>query len=266
MSDPVQRLGIGTGRGQPAHVSPWLSDAHDRIAPNAREWALLTSVAMIAVPLALVVWFAFGFVAAAAVLGSHGVVLAGVARRAHRRHRERLANDLPVALDGLARDLRTGASFRSAVARQAREPGPVARHFRRVHTAIELGQPADEACAALVANSSGMHNAATTAGVLAMVAGGGRGSARALEEAAQAARQEQMVRGEVRALVAQAESSVRVLAGLPIAFVALGMLSGQDGALALFHTSVGRWCLVIGIVLDGAGLVWMRALVRSVTA
>lgn len=266
MSDPVQRLGIGIADRRPTDVSPWLSAAHDRLAPTASEWALLTSVALTAVPMAVAVWLFFGFVPAAAVLGGHGGVLAVVARRAHRRHQQRLADGLPVALDGLARDLRTGASFRSAVARQATEPGPIAVHFRRVHTAIELGQPADEACIALVANARSIHNGQTTAGVLAMASGGGRGSARALEEAAHAARQEQVVRGEVRALVAQAESSVRVLAGLPIVFVGLGMLSGQAGAMALFHTSVGRWCLAIGIVLDGAGLVWMRALVRSVTA
>ena len=121
MSDPVQRLGIGIADRRPTDVSPWLSAAHDRLAPTASEWALLTSVALTAVPMAVVVWLFFGFVPAAAVLAGHGGVLAVVARRAHRRHQQRLADGLPVALDGLARDLRTGASFRSAIG-----PGSVA--------------------------------------------------------------------------------------------------------------------------------------------
>lgn len=266
MSDPVQRLGIGT-RGQDSDdLAPWLANIHDRIAPTASEWALLTSVAMTAVPIGIAIRLLVGVAPAAVVLLGHGAVLVMVARRARTRQRQSLLDGLPVALDALARDLRTGASFRSAVARQATAPGPMMAHFRRMHTAIELGQAADEACNAFAASTDSLRSQQTVIGVLAMVSAGGRGSARALEETARAAREQEIVRSDVRSLVAQAESSVRVLAGLPILFVGLGMLSGQAGATALFHTPIGRWCLAIGLVLDGAGLAWMRALVRSVTS
>lgn len=263
MSDPVQRLGIGRDPAD-ASVAPWLAGMHAQISPTASEWALLTSLALTAVPLAVVVALVFSATAAIAIVAVHGVVIAVVAVRAERRQKRNVLDALPVALDAVARDLRTGASFGSAIARQAAEPGPVAPHFRRVHTAIDLGQAVDEACSALAANAGPVAAEQTTVGVLAMVSGGGRGSARALEEAASAARQRRRVHGEVQALVAQAESSVRVLAALPVVFLGLGMLSGQAGGAALINTTVGRWCLGIGLALDGAGLVWMRALVRSV--
>ncbi len=263
MSDPVRRLGIGRTHEE-APVAPWLAAMHARISPTAAEWALLTSLALTAAPLGLVVGLVFRGTAALVVAATHLVVMAVVSVRGHRRQTQELRGALPVALDALARDLRTGASFASAIERQAHEPGPMAPHFRRVHTAIDLGQAVDEACGALVAGAGAIAEEQTTAGVLTMVSGGGRGSARALEEAASAARQRERVQGEVRALVAQAESSVRVLAALPIVFLGLGMLSGQAGGTALISTAVGRWCLGIGLALDGAGLVWMRTLVRSV--
>ncbi len=263
MTDPVQRLGIGRDPAG-APIAPWLAAIHDRVSPTASEWALLTSLALTAVPLAFVVAVVFSMAAAIVIVAVHGVVIAVVAVRAHRRQKRNMLDALPVALDALARDVRTGASFGSAIARQASEPGPMAPHFRRVHMAIDLGQAVDEACSALAANAGPIADEQTTVGVLAMVSGGGRGSARALEEAASAARQRQRVHGEVQALVAQAESSVRVLAALPIVFLGLGMLSGQAGGTALINTAVGRWCLALGLVLDGVGLVWMRALVRSV--
>ena len=263
MSDPVRRLGIGHA-SQGAPVAPWLAAIHTHISPTAAEWALLTSVALTAMPLGCVIGLVFSVRAALVVVATHLVVMAVVAVRGHRRQARDLRGALPVALDAVARDLRTGASFASAIARQAHEVGPMAPHFRRVHTAIDLGQAVDEACGALSAGAGPIANEQTTVGVLTMVSGGGRGSARALEEAANAARQRHRVQGEVRALVAQAESSVRVLAALPVVFLGLGMLSGQAGGTALISTAVGRWCLGIGLALDGAGLVWMRALVRSV--
>lgn len=263
MTDPVVRLGIGHVEPD-GSLHPVLAAIRVRLAPTPSEWALLTSVAVTAVPLGALGWLVLGFGAGAVIAVGHGVVLLAVGRRASERHRRGLRNGLPVALEAIARDLRTGVAFRSAIARQADESGSMASHFRRVHAAIELGQATEDACAALTTNTAGIRDHQAVAGVLSMVSAGGRGSARALEEAARAARQKQVVRSEVRALVAQAESSLRVLAGLPIAFVGLGMLSGQAGATALFDTSLGRWCLAIGVALNSIGLVWMRALVRSV--
>ena len=263
MSDPVTRLGIGAGEA--VDVPAWLVGVHDRIEPTAREWALVTSLGIAALPLGVAALVLCSAGAAAGLVVAHAAFISVLVVRAGRRHREQLGRGIPIALDAMARDLRTGASFRAAVARQAAAPGAAARHFRRVHTAIELGQAVDEACAAL-GTGPPRREQQTVVGVLTMASAGSRGSARALEEAARAARHQLVVRGEVRALVAQAESSVRVLAGLPVVFVGLGALSGQTGAAALVSTSIGRWCLVLGIVLDGLGLVWMRMLVRSVAS
>ena len=263
MTDPIQRLGIGVDPTT-SPAARRLAQAQERLGATQAEWALLTSLATAAPLVGVIAGSLFGSAPGLVLVIVHVAVVVVIARRAKQRRARQIATALPAALEGLARDLRTGASFGAAVARQADGNSPMASQFRRVHGAIELGQAVDQACGSLTVDSPHLADDQTAVGVLAMVSGGGRGSARALDEAAHSARQRQLVRDEVRALVAQAESSVRMLAGLPVLFVGFAMMTGQEGATALIDTAIGRWCLVLGLVLDGAGLLWMRALVSSV--
>ncbi len=263
MTDPVQRLGIGNGRVS-SRRNGWVGRARSRFQPTDAEWAVISGLACAAVPIGAAALVLFGARAAAIVVAAIMAGISVLGRRVRRRHARQVADALPAALAALARDIRTGASFGSAIARQGEAHGPMSPLFRRVHAAIELGQAVDQACAALAIDGRQVGDDATVVGVLAMVSGGGRGSARALDEAAHAARQRQVIRDEIRALIAQAESSVRLLAGLPVLFVAVAILTGQSGATLLVDSAVGRWCLAGGLVFDGAGLLWMRLLVRSV--
>lgn len=189
------------------------------------------------------------------------LVPAALMLRWRNRRDRRLVDGLPGALDLIARALRTGQSLRHGAMLAANaDPGPTSDAFRGVVHGADLGLPLRDAFLGM-ATSTSSHELATTSVLLAMVAEGAGGGAAAIEAGSKALRQRSELRGEVRALIAQAETSLRVVTVLPFAFVALGVISRQSGALALFVTPIGRVCLAVGLVLQAVGMLWMNVLV-----
>ena len=72
------------------------------------------------------------------------------------------------------------------------------------------------------------------------------------------------VRRELTAQLAGPRATARLLAGLPVVGVALGAGLGADPLGFLLGTGAGAACLAVGGVLVALGLLWTRALVRSV--
>ena len=79
-----------------------------------------------------------------------------------------------------------------------------------------------------------------------------------------AERGESAVRRELAAQLAGPRATARLLAGLPVVGVALGAGLGADPLGFLLGTTAGFACLAAGGVLVALGLLWTRALVRSV--
>lgn len=96
--------------------------------------------------------------------------------------------------------------------------------------------------------------------------GTGAGLADAVDRLVQATREAERTRLELRARTAEPRATMRVLAALPAAGVALGALLGADTLGWLFGTVAGRGLLVAGIGLDLLGLLWARRIVASVEA
>ena len=71
-------------------------------------------------------------------------------------------------------------------------------------------------------------------------------------------------RRTIDAELAESRATVRVLAGLPVIGIALGMLLGAHPLSWLLDSSVGPVVLVLAALLEVAGLLWVRVLVRSV--
>lgn len=71
---------------------------------------------------------------------------------------------------------------------------------------------------------------------------------------------------ETDAALASARASARLLAVLPVAGVALGQLSGSGSLRALVTSGAGQACLVLGTLLDLAGLAWLDRLADSASA
>ena len=77
---------------------------------------------------------------------------------------------------------------------------------------------------------------------------------------AEAAAAELRLSREVDAALASARSSAQLLALLPLVGAALGALSGAGTVRVLLTTAPGQACLLLGVLLDLAGLAWLDRL------
>ncbi|WP_200902347.1 type II secretion system F family protein [Protofrankia coriariae] len=66
--------------------------------------------------------------------------------------------------------------------------------------------------------------------------------------------------GEVATALAGPRASGRLVASLPVAGIALGVLLGVSPLTVLLGTRAGALCLVVGLALDLAGLAWINRL------
>lgn len=92
---------------------------------------------------------------------------------------------------------------------------------------------------------------------------GGAGLAEGLDKVCGALRAERDQREELRALLAGPRSTAVVLALLPVFGLLLGSAMGAQPAQVLLHSPAGLICLVVGGLLEWAGLTWVARLVRT---
>lgn len=96
-----------------------------------------------------------------------------------------------------------------------------------------------------------------------VAADNGAGLATGLDRVADALRAERDQRADLRAQLAGPRSTATVLALLPVFGLLLGGAMGARPLQVLFHSSVGLACLVVGVLLEAAGLAWVARLVRN---
>ena len=200
------------------------------------------------------------------VLGAIGGPL-GVEGLLSRRRQARAAaaelqlRDFAVAL---AAAVRAGLSIRLGLAEAARgldEPlGPV---LTAVLRDLESGRPIDDALGR-IASDLDLPDAGLLVTALAVHRRTGGQLPDLLDELAEVVGQRVEARRGARALMAQGRASGAVLAALPVAFVALLSGTGGDGLGAFYRTPPGAGLLIVGVVLDAAGFVWIRRIVTRV--
>jgi len=210
----------------------------------------------------------------AAVAGGPG--LAGVAalglvigpllvvRTRRGRADARLEQALPGALEAVARSLRSGASLRQAVEEAGRAGGTgrvLAAELARA--AAEAGQGAS-LVSALEAVGARRPLPGVRLGVAALCLGAetGGAQARAVDGVAATVRERLAVAAELRALSSQARISALVIGVAPVGFGAFAAATDPRTSQFLFHTSVGLVLLVVGLVLDALGWLWMQRLAK----
>ena len=192
--------------------------------------------------------------AAAALLGLGAVLLRDLLRRREHTARQR---DLLAGVQALVAEFESGAGPPVAL-EAAAEAGPRVRadFAAAAAAAARGGAAADVLCAcgdgALRAVGHawrlGDDTGAPLAGVLGRVA------------ADLAAAQEQ--RRTVAVALAGPRSSAAVLSGLPLLGIGLGVAMGARPLPFLLATAPGRLLCCLGVLLDVAGVLWMRRLLR----
>jgi len=195
-------------------------------------------------------------VAAVAVAGPVGLVV----RSGRADQRVRVA--LPGVLDHVVARLRAGGTVPDTVAALGARPGPLQHDLRAVSARLALGGSVEDALAAWAVDRP-VPEVRAAAGALTVVATiGGPGSG-ALEGLAASLRDDVGAAAEGRALSAQARLSAVVVGLAPLAYVAFSTMTDPASARVLVATGAGRVCLVVGLALEAAGALWMRALVRA---
>lgn len=71
--------------------------------------------------------------------------------------------------------------------------------------------------------------------------------------------QEQLISTEL----ASTKATVFVLAGLPVMGAGMGLILGTDSISWLLSSTVGRTCLVFGVILEVAGWLWIKRLLNG---
>lgn len=201
----------------------------------------------------------WGAAAAAVALAAVLVARRALARRRQSAETDRERTTALDALALLAADLRAGRTPAEALAAAASVArGPTGRALAAAATAARLG---GDVPAALDLPGSAVP--AVLPGLAAcwrVCHDAGSGLARAVERLEEGLRAAEAQRRAVTAELAGPTATAQLLAVLPVGGIALAAGLGADPLRFLFHTPLGLGCLVLGLLLDAAGVLWTRRL------
>jgi tight adherence protein B len=193
------------------------------------------------------------------------IVLAGVRYRRRQRVAAAAAAERASAVEAvsvLASELRAGRSPGDGLAAAARvATGGVGGALAAAGRAVHAG--ADPVPVLRAAPSAAGEAMTSLAACLQVCAGAGGSLAAAVETVADALRSDEEQRLAVAAELAGPRATAVLLAGLPLAGVALAAGIGARPLHVLLQTAVGGCCLVAGVLLDLAGLWWTDWLVTK---
>ncbi|MEV6165162.1 type II secretion system F family protein [Streptomyces sp. NPDC052052] len=218
-------------------------------------------------------WLCLPVALAIAVLGDSALpVLAGVVgvplvRRwlralELRRERERRADGVAVLCGAVVGELRAGHEPGRALLVAVRGTGVMGASEAAVSAAARFGGDVPRALGQ-AAGEPGLDGLAGVAACWRVAVDGGAGLVAGLDRLEGALRAERRRREELRAQLAGAWSTVAVLALLPVLGLGLGAALGADPLRVLLHTPAGLVCLVLGGLLEAAGLFWACRIVRA---
>ncbi|MFF9625409.1 type II secretion system F family protein [Streptomyces griseosporeus] len=195
--------------------------------------------------------------------GAAGVPLLRRVRRAAeaRRARERRADAVIALCAALAGEVRSGRQPGGALLRAARDSGGLGEAQAAVLAAARFGGDVPAALAQ-AARQPGADGLLGLAACWRVAVDQGAGLAAGLDRLEAALRAERDQRADLRAQLAGPRATAVMLAALPVLGLLLGTAMGADPLHVLLHTPAGLGCLVVGGLLEGAGLWWALQIVR----
>ena len=202
--------------------------------------------------------------------GMLAVLLAALASRAprllvdglRRRRARRFEEQLPMALLMLASALRAGVALATGLRHVVDQSGaPLAQEFGLMLREQRLGVPWDAALDNLQAR---MPADSTTLVVAAMriAAKTGGNLAEALESIAQTLRARLQLQGKLRALTSQGRLQAWIVGALPLLLLAVLDRMAPETMGLLWHTPMGWGVLAVVGVLEVAGVLLIRRIMR----
>lgn len=189
-------------------------------------------------------------------MGAGSVPLLVLQQRAGGRS-ERMADQLPVAIDMLITYLRGGTTFNTALQETAREaPAPLKAELQRTSDLLELGVPMPEAFAEISLRSPDLHALHFVLGVIEIQQRTGGNLIAMLARARDAQREARAMKERLRAASQEVRTTSQVLGVLPLAFGLLILLFAPEYLRTLLQYEIGRFALIFSALwmLVGIGI------------
>jgi tight adherence protein B len=201
------------------------------------------------------------FAAPLAAVAAAGAPTAWLINRRSRRLK-RFEELFPEALDLLARAIRSGQAFQTALGMVADElPEPVGPEFRKTFDQQNYGLPLRDALNEMSVRISILDVRFFVTAVLIQRDTGGN-LAEILDNLAHVVRERFKIRRQVRVHTAHGRFTGYVLMALPGALaVALTFINPEHMAL-LFHEKMGQTMLMGAVVMQVIGYVWIRKVIK----
>lgn len=226
-----------------------------RLLRERREWLCLPVGLVLAVLGGSVLPLVAGAVAVP-------VVRRWLCGRRWRKEHERRADGVVDLCGALVGELRAGHEPGQALLVAVHSTGALGEAGSGVSAAARFGGDVPGALRQ-AADEPGLDALAGVAACWRVSVDGGAGLAAGLDRLEGALRAERRRREELRAQLAGAWSTVAVLALLPVLGMGLGAALGANPLRVLLHSPAGLVCLVLGGLLEAAGLLWAVRIVRA---
>ncbi|WP_416983501.1 type II secretion system F family protein [Streptomyces sp. T028] len=198
------------------------------------------------------------------VAGAAAVPLLRRMRRAAeaRRAGERRGDAVIALCAALAGEVRAGRQPGEALQRAVRDSGGLGEAQAPVLAAARFGGDVPQALA-VAARQPGAGGLLGLAACWRVAVDQGAGLAAGLDRLEGALRAERDQRADLHAQLAGPRATAVMLACLPALGLLLGAALGADPLHVLLHTAAGLGCLLVGGLLEGAGVWWVLRIVRS---
>jgi tight adherence protein B len=175
------------------------------------------------------------------------------------RRSRKLSEQLPEALEMMARSLRAGHALSSAFKMVATEmPSPVSLEFGRAFESQELGLPFEKAVADMTRRAPENQDLKIFALSVIVQKETGGNLVEIIEKIADTVRSRYKFQGKLAGLTAEGRMSSYIVGALPFLTLILMLFANRPYVMPLFTTEPGHMILAGALTLWTLGFLWMR--------
>jgi tight adherence protein B len=183
----------------------------------------------------------------------------GFALLMRARRNRKLSEQLPEALEMMARSLRAGHALSSAFKMVATEmPTPVSVEFGRAFESQELGLPFEKAVADMTRRAPDNQDLKIFALSVIVQKETGGNLVEIIEKIAETVRARYRFQGKLAGLTAEGRMSSYIVGALPFLSLIFMLFANKPYVLPLFTTDGGHYILGGALTLWTLGFLWMR--------
>jgi len=203
--------------------------------------------------------------------GALGLILAAgggllpvvIVLMARERRNRKISEQLPDALDMMARSLRAGHSLASAFKMVAGElPAPISVEFGRAFEEQNLGMPLDRAVTQMTRRTPRNRELKIFAVSVILQRETGGNLVEIAENLAELIRQRYRFHGKLRTLTAEGRLSSYVLGALPLLTGGVMAANNFDYISVLFTNRTGNYILAYAAITWTLGFLWLRRMAK----